>query len=487
MAMLGFFLACSAQAATSDQLPERLTLAGSIELALQHNRTVQKALLDRVTQRYNLRVAQDKFAPDAFINPFVGYDTSKPGAARRQGVVAAGVTTSVQLRLPTGAAFDFAWTNSGSRLEPAPTDPETDATSYASTLTLSVSQPLLRGGGIDVNTASVKIARLDEELNLINLEATLIDVITSVITAYRSLVQAQQQLEISERSLERAKALLEINQLLIKGGRMAPLDIVQTKAEAASRAFDVTGAQNDVERARLELLALLDIDARPAAQPEPEALRAETPPPDVDRSLELAFQHRPDYRQALLQLKIAKMNLRLAKNNRLWDLSLSASADFDGADNSLGEAVNDVFNIDRGHYRAGLDLVIPFGDLRLKQTYLAAKIALDKAEIDLQELRQNIELQVRDAVRDVDARQRQIDLARQSRELTEQKVEIERDKLKFGLSTNFQLVAFEDDLVQAQNSELSANIAYLNALTALDQTLGTTLLTWQVGLVEQQR
>jgi len=49
-----------------------------------------------------------------------------------------------------------------------------------------------------------------------------------------------------------------------------------------------------------------------------------------------------------------------------------------------------------------------------------------------------------------------------------------------GRTTNFQLVTFQNDLVNAQNNELNAKIAYLNALSGLDQIIGTTLDTWKI-------
>ena len=66
--------------------------------------------------------------------------------------------------------------------------------------------------------------------------------------------------------------------------------------------------------------------------------------------------------------------------------------------------------------------------------------------------------------------------------LSERKLQIERTKLNAGLSSNFRLVRFEDDLVRSQNNEIGAIIAYLNALTALDRTQGTTLDTWGIEM-----
>ncbi|MTV29245.1 hypothetical protein FTX61_28340 [Nitriliruptoraceae bacterium ZYF776] len=73
-------------------------------------------------------------------------------------------------------------------------------------------------------------------------------------------------------------------------------------------------------------------------------------------------------------------------------------------------------------------------------------------------------------------------LAEQSVLLSEQKLDIERQRLRAGRSTNFQVVSFEDDLVRTRTDLLSARISYLNALTNLDDVLGVTLQTWGVRL-----
>jgi len=125
-------------------------------------------------------------------------------------------------------------------------------------------------------------------------------------------------------------------------------------------------------------------------------------------------------------------------------------------------------------------LSIPFRDLTLEQGYISAKINVDKTELNLEKLRDTIEIDIKDAIRDVEIKMKQVTLAQQSRKLSEKKLEIETEKMKAGRSTNFQLVTYQNDLVTAQNNELSAIITYLNALTTLDRTLGTTLAKWSI-------
>ena len=135
-------------------------------------------------------------------------------------------------------------------------------------------------------------------------------------------------------------------------------------------------------------------------------------------------------------------------------------------------------------YAAGLRLTIPLWDRGPELGLRSAQAEVTQAERGLVELRQSMDIRVRQAVHDVEVGLRQIELARQALRLAEEKLAIERAKLQQGLSSIFQLARFEDDLVRAQNAEVDALVDYENALTALDQTLGTTLETWGIT-VEQ--
>ena len=59
---------------------------------------------------------------------------------------------------------------------------------------------------------------------------------------------------------------------------------------------------------------------------------------------------------------------------------------------------------------------------------------------------------------------------------------MDREKLRLGLTTHFQRIAFQSDFTNAQSQELSASIAYLNALALLDRVVSTTLATWNIAI-----
>ena len=448
--------------------PAELTIADAISLALANNRSLVSARLDREAQRLALDVAESEFHPQATVGPLLR-------GQRRAGAdaVGGGVSSEVTLRIPTGGAFAFAWESAFEDREDA-----ASGTEYDTSLTLRFTQPLLQGSGSEVATAPLRTARRTEEIHLLALRSVIIEIVTSVVETYRAFVLAGRQLEIRQRSLERARELLEVNRLLIESGRMAAQDIVQTEADVADRELDVADARSRLDRARLALIDILDIDSRTRIVPT-EAPAIAPPTPGLERSLELVWRSHPDYQAALLRLENAKTALMVAENNLLWDLSATFSASVHGASGSYSGSLRDLGDSD---YRAMLQLSVPLGDLTREQQHVNARVALRQARNELAELRQRIEIEVRNALRDVEEGLRRVELARRSRELAALKIEIEQQRLNLGRTSNFQLVVFADNLVEAENREVEADVAYRNALTQLDRILGTTLETWRIDV-----
>ena len=471
-------LASASPAAVGDQPAQseprymELTLADAIMLALRNNRGLINARLGRELDRITLDEVEDEFRPQAR----AAIDMPLSIRSRRSGDDRSSVSdlettfdSSITMKIPTGGQTTFAWESSRATAEEVP---------YRTTLKFSFIQPLLRGGGVAVGTADLENARRREESNILAFKSVVMRLVTEVVESYWRLVTVARRLDISARSLQRARELLAVNRLLIRTGRMAERDIIQTEANVAERELALTEARNTLDAARLGLLTILDIDSRTRIQPT-ERPAIDPVSLDVARGLELALEHRPDYRRALLNLDNLRTNLVVARNERLWDLSLTSSATFGDAGESFSGAFAD---IGEGDYKVGLNLSIPLGHPGPRRKYLRASIALEQAGNNLDELRQTIDIDVRNAVRNVEVDFQRIELARRARELARQKLDVEREKLNLGLSTNFQLVDFEDDLVDVQNREVDAIISYLNALTRLDQTLGTTLETWGIDV-----
>lgn len=455
-----------------------MSIEEAVLLALRQNRTIKSGFLDRVIQKYNLRVAEDKFFPDLDLTGSAGRtdstitDTDITNSVLDSMAGKAVVTE----KLPTGGVLTFSWEENLEKGVVQGTDNEKTGTAGGE---ITFTQPLLKGAGIDVNMASIKTARLTEKQNILVLKNSVMDTISSVILAYRGFLKARQQTDVTMASLERAKKLLEKSRQKVSAGHMASVEIVQVEADIASREFEHESAINDMDNARLNLLKLLAMDKHINIEPVPEK-KISPLKPDLQVCINAALSDNPEYNRLKIDVQKAEINLMLAKNNRLWDVSLNSSYSFSQSDDRLFGK-----NSDDKTWNVALSLNIPlYGDLTRKQTVLEAETSLKKAELQLKESGNNIEIEIKDLVQKVKSAWKLYELAGRSLRLTEQKLEIEQEKMNAGLSSNFQIVTFQNDLFEAQNNEISAAINYRNALTELDKAIGTTLDTWQINLDE---
>ena len=66
--------------------------------------------------------------------------------------------------------------------------------------------------------------------------------------------------------------------------------------------------------------------------------------------------------------------------------------------------------------------------------------------------------------------------------LAEQSYALEKKKQQAGISSALDVNNTQNQLIQAQSGLIGAKIAYLNQLSTLQRTLGTTLEHWQIKL-----
>ncbi|WP_448662610.1 TolC family protein [Sphingomonas sp. CJ20] len=439
--------------------PIALSLVEAVAIGLRDNRTVRSAFLERVAQRFSLDAAERRFAPRLNIVADL-YRADNDGRVTTQ----ADVSGTASWLLPTGAQLGFVW-DRRQRL---------DRREDGDTASLVLTQPLLRGGGIAVNRAPLRIARLRDATNRLMLRNTLAETISAIVFAYRALQRAQAQVTLAEMALARTGELIATNRAMIEAGRMAAADIVQTEADQANQQGAVYDARQQRVSAQLRLLELLAIDPGTnvtAADP----IAAEHVPIDLGSAIALARENRMDIRAQRYAVEQARESLRIARNQRLWDVSAVVAATRTGGRDAQIGALQP-----RTDNRVGLQLSIPIGDPGPRLAVIEADTGLRTAELRLEALDQSVETQVRDAVQRVEAAWLQLESAERYKTLAKRAVDIERDKLEAGRSSNFQLLSLQDALRTAEIQSLNATIGYLDALVSFDLQIGATLESWKI-------
>jgi outer membrane protein TolC len=476
---------CDDPVKTKEATAMNLTLADAVFIALTNNVTLRSAYLDRYLNRIDLQLAERRYylPTDPALTLAINRVSQPAPTADRTEDINYNGTLSATLAIPTGGTFTFAWNNMSDRPDLG------QSFNYSSDWSLTFKQPLLKGGGLDNAAYNVRIARITEEKNILSLKDTITSTIKAAITAFRNHKTTERQLVIAEMGLVRAKSLYEYNKEMIAAGRLAGTEIIQAQADIATQETSVINAKNSMDDARLALVQALYIDKKTSFQTVDENQQPVFPPA-MEEAVALAFQYRTDYLRALQDLEARKLDLAKNKLNRLWSLDLTAGT----ADSAATTTYNTYDAASRRvigsgperNWNVGLSLEVPLvymtSDMR---AYLGAKTDMEKANLAFEKLKLDIEINIQNAVRNVDSNYRSLLSARQARELAEKKLTIEQEKLGAGRTTNFQLVSFQRDLQTSQLSELSSMTTYLNSLTSLDDTLGTTLATWKIDVKKE--
>ncbi|MFW5730890.1 MAG: TolC family protein [Desulfonatronovibrionaceae bacterium] len=465
-----------------------MTISEAVSLALRHNRNLESAYLDRVRQRFNLRRDLTKFHPDLEFTlgaegeisedstDYSGSDTPDSRVTTRSAGTSA--VTRITQKLPTGAELSFVWDNRAQTVHTSSRDDSSRDRPLDSSWGVDFKQPLLKGGGIDYNTVSLEKARINEQEALRSLRDRVINTVTGVITDYRQLLNAYQDLKVQEQALENAHNQLELTQVLIETGRRASNEILQSEANVARQELALERARSSVDDAQLALLNRLNIGRDLTIIPVEEVSFRKVKP-DLEECLEIAFERNADYLNAQNRKDLAELEIMQAENQRLWELSAEA-----GYRTGWHDRRNDPDYMDE-QWNVGLALEIPlpvYGDAKYtrESPLLSARINKRKALMDIMTAEENLENQVRNAVKRVDSALKRVELARKTKELSEQSYEVSQLQFKLGRISNQDYIRDQDKLRDDRLSEIQAIITYENALTSLDQILATTLETWDI-------
>ncbi|MEM1241310.1 MAG: TolC family protein [Cyanobacteria bacterium P01_H01_bin.26] len=425
-----------------------LTEADVVTLLLENNRELRNAALERIAQQQDLREAESIFDPD--FTP-----TLSLGISDRSGDTAE-ITREARL--------------GGELLTPLGTTLEVGVDLIDDQdVELTVTQPLLRGAGRAVNTTPVKIARLQETNNQLDLQQRLITDITNGVLTYHALIRTQASLGIQRLSLETQQQQRRSIAALVEAGRRARFELVEIDANLAATETGLLEAENELEQAKSNLLDLLDLaDSIDITIPDTTLATLSTAAevtdmPGLDELVAVAYANRPDYQQTQLNLEIAKLNGIVAADNRRWNLDLRANA-------STGD-----------FSEASTELVLTrlLEDESTATALQRNQITQQQLQNDLDRLGADIRLDIADRLRDVDSARNRIESTRLARELAEQRLENAQTRARLGRTRDiFEVLELQNDVVEAQNSEVNAAIDLADAIATLNQSLGTTLTVW---------
>jgi outer membrane protein TolC len=307
-----------------------LSLQDCILIALKNNLGIESAVLSPMLADSYVAWAKEKFLPRLSF----GFSRQANSSASYSFIEAAETVTSqsndisasVWQAIPSGGSVSVSLSGYKSQSNRSF---QTINPRYGSTLSFSVTQPLLRNFGPRMSRRDIIISQNNKDISERQLQSVLLDTVFKVEQAYWNLIYAIENLKVKQQSLELARDLLSKNKREVEVGMVAPIEILSAEAEVATREADILQAEIAVTNGEDLLKTIINLAAEegtaparivPSDQPTQEPRSV-----SLDEALRTAMEMRPDLQATRVGLKNKELNVAYAKNQTLPDLSLYTS------------------------------------------------------------------------------------------------------------------------------------------------------------------
>ncbi|HTH24383.1 MAG TPA: TolC family protein [Vicinamibacterales bacterium] len=484
------------QPGTSSGDFRELRLEEAVSLALEKNLDIQVAKLEPQSVDFVVAGFRNQFQPvlastvgqrDLFQLPT---RTINGGTRVNQATTTYNASISQEVS-KFGGNYSVSWSNQRVASSDALA---TRNPLYTTGLVASYVQPVLRGFKIDNLRQQLEINLINREISEESARATVTQTLANVRNAYWDLVFAQSAVDVAVRATELADKLVEDNQARVEVGTLAPLDIVQAQAEAATRRQNLAVAEAAAQTAELALKRFLvsgTDDPMWRQTIRPVDLPSLAPPPtDVEGAVRRALAERTDIINARKGLDSNDVNIKYFKDLSMPALDVTASYGAQGLGGpelvrASGGLDASVSSIRPGSYSQALGLLrqmdypnwnfnvvmsYPLFGSQATAQHARARLQRNQSMTRIRALEVQIAAEVANAALTVQSNLKRVEAATAARELAQKRLEAEQSKFDVGMTTNFFVVQAQRDLRDAANTELRALADYRKSLVNFERS-----------------
>jgi outer membrane protein TolC len=482
------------------QLP--LTVADLINLMLQNNLDIGVNRLTPLSAQYVINTLFRPFEPMLSLSATVNHNTvpatsqfiGAPSLSTLGGTYTVGFSQALQTGTNVGVNFSLARSSSNNAFN-------TFNPYYAGLMQYTFTQHLLNGWGRSINTHQIRIAQNSQKISESQFEQKTMDLVQQAQRSYWDLVFAADDIKIKQRSMDLAQKTLSDNQIQVRIGTLAPIDLVQAESDLANRRVQyVTSTYTEVQT-QDQVKKLI------TSQSDPGLVLAKLMPLQnvqmpaaldvlpVEAAIKVALENRPEIKQLQLDLDSKKIDVEYTKNQLLPNVDFIGSYTQNGVGGKqtirngfgptapiigqfpggISDAFGQLFGYQYTGYAVGFSVQIPLKNRAAQGDNARAMTDERTAEQRISSQAQQIALEVRNALTAVEMNKAKIEATTKARELAERRLDAEQKKFNLGASTVRFVLQEQTNVGQAQTDELQSLVNYTKSLADLDRAMGMTL------------
>ncbi len=300
-------------------------------------------------------------------------------------------------------------------------------------------------------------------------------IVYEVERGYLNVLRNEQLVKVSEENLKRGRRQLERITESNRVGALSLADVYRQQSQVAADELNLINAQNDYEKSKADLVALIGLDVSEEYEFADPAISKTISKLELDATLERysdflalsqrALASRPDYMSAKEFLYASESGQTAARSG--YFPSIIASAGYGLSSEQFSNLSNNK-NITWGiNFRWDL-----FDGFRTNQALLSASVTKRNAEISLIQAERDINVELKKALLDLDAARKQYEVSQKGLISATEDRKIAEARYNLGAGTLLDLLTGNAGLVNAQASQVNATYGYILAKRSLEFVIG---------------
>lgn len=449
----------------------QLTLKEAIKVAIEKNLDLKAELYTPAQYEADIRKNRAIYETHLKLNgsyQHARYYSTTLGSGYDQNTLI--ITPGAYQLLPSGGALDLSYENvqqKNSTVAPV-------GSYWASSLMLSLKQPLLKNFGREVTELNINVSQLSKGGSLSHLKSRVLATVAQVSIEYYKLASYRQDLESRKISLELASKILTDTDARVKAGVMPAMEILNAQYGVSLREKDIIDSEKavrdqvDIIGQLLQLGSVADIIPVDAPTKDPYTVNEE-------EAVRKAFATRPELEELQSSLTIAELQTKVAKSQTLPTLNLTSSIALTGQDAAYGRNTERVGSMNYPVWSIGLQFDYPLGNQAAENDFVKSRLIGEQIRTQLESQTSLLASEVRIAIRSVQSAFKLLDVSDRARLYADERLKAYIRKSEVGLATNKDVLDVENDLAAARSNQIKAQLAYSTALSQLWKSTGELL------------